>query len=360
MNDERLDALLAATNPTSDASIRSLDLGAAESELMEEIMATTSQTDLGMVGSPPGPTADPRRRYRLVVGLVAAAAAIAVAIVGVRMATDETMPSSEPTPVDLDPTAPHVLLDLPGWSMDYVYEDESLMVETGTTVRSGESRFTDGEHDLSINWYLADQYEGYYDDRSEVSAREDVTVLGHPASMVTYGETEFAAMVEPTGDYFMEVRGDLGSKPAYLDALAALRSVSVEDWYAALPADAVVPIERGRVVDEMLAPIPVPSGFDATALRTDPWVKTRYHVAADVTSAVTCAWAQQWDAARTGGDEAGAQAAVDAMTSSTTWPILVEIAPDGGFAQMVWEIAGEMAAGTLDVATLEESIGCAR
>jgi hypothetical protein len=53
------------------------------------------------------------------------------------------------------------------------------------------------------------------------------------------------------------------------------------------------------------------------------------------------------------------QEAVDAMATSTTWPILVEIEPDGGFAQSIWETAGEMAAGTLDVAGLEESTGCA-
>lgn len=99
MNDQELDELVAAAAPVSEAWIAALDLGDAETELMEEIMATTGtpepvlpepSTEPGMEpgmeppGQPPperSPTGGTARRFKLAVVGVAAALLVGVVVV---------------------------------------------------------------------------------------------------------------------------------------------------------------------------------------------------------------------------------------------------------------------------------------
>jgi hypothetical protein len=81
MNDDELDRMLAHAAPITDGQVAALGLRDAETELMEEIMATTP-TEVRLARTTGGPARGRRLRYRLVaVGAVAAAAAAAVLLV---------------------------------------------------------------------------------------------------------------------------------------------------------------------------------------------------------------------------------------------------------------------------------------
>ncbi|MGH9213207.1 MAG: hypothetical protein ACRD2C_21425 [Acidimicrobiales bacterium] len=91
MSDDQLDRLVADISPFSDPTVTSLDLRHAETELMEEIMATDmTEVDLG-VGGPRDETKRQRLRrgHRVAIGAVAAAAAIVAAVLVVGGGGDE-------------------------------------------------------------------------------------------------------------------------------------------------------------------------------------------------------------------------------------------------------------------------------
>lgn len=140
MNDHDLDRLVASTAPVRDAWLDGLDLRDAESELMEEIMATGNpalpssapSTDEGAPAEVPSPFDHPphsvrtprrTRRFRLAVGIGLVAATL-VGVVLVRSTTgngdDGTVhAASEPT------ISPMIADPLPdGFAVNLVYPEE--------------------------------------------------------------------------------------------------------------------------------------------------------------------------------------------------------------------------------------------
>ena len=63
--------------------------------------------------------------------------------------------------------------------------------------------------------------------------------------------------------YALELRGE-----AAAEARAELRAVSIDEWLSAMPASVVRPVESDKVVDEMVRGLPLPPGFDRSALGT--------------------------------------------------------------------------------------------
>ena len=51
--------------------------------------------------------------------------------------------------------------------------------------------------------------------------------------------------------------------------LASLHEVDVDTWLSAMPASVVQPAQQAEAVDEMLAGIPLPPGFDPASIRDD-------------------------------------------------------------------------------------------
>jgi hypothetical protein len=92
----------------------------------------------------------------------------------------------------------------------------------------------------------------------------------------------------------------------------------------------------------MLAGIPLPPGFDAASIPTSDAVRDRYQLGAQVAGTVACAWIDRWVAARRDGDEAAVREAVDAMATSTSWPILREMNAEGDYPEVLWELAAAM------------------
>ena len=141
----------------------------------------------------------------------------------------------------------------------------------------------------------------------------------------------------------------------------------VETWATRIPASSVLPSQTAATIDDILADVPTPAGFDIEPLRTAAGiVRDRYHVGADATGAVACAWIDSWVSARSAGDTATAQAAVDAMATSHEWDILVEMEAGGGWSSVLWEYADALATDApvsggrpLTIAeSYDEALGC--
>jgi hypothetical protein len=135
-------------------------------------------------------------------------------------------------------------------------------------------------------------------------------------------------------------------REGFFEVLGSIEPVDVETWLGALPDDVVRPLDRPEVVDEMLEGIPVPDTVDVEALRTEFAALSRYNLGAAVSGEVACAWLDQWVAA-TGNepDPAAAKEAEKALATSREWPILRELAPKGGWSQVVWEYSRDVEQG---------------
>ena len=350
MTDENLDRLLAAA-AVSDADVARLDLHPGERDLLEEIMSTPVLDQPDRRTDAPAP-----RHRRWLVPSVAAAAAVAVVTTtsvwapwaaddqgDVRSGRDDQVvagqgderPSAE-EPAD-EPVVsagnPLVLVDAPGWVVERV--DERAADE-------GEMTFSDGEHVLEVFWSAADQHQSYFEDRAYGNKQWPLTVLGLDGTLFRYGDsTDFTTILPADGPTFLEIRGDLGSRDAYVDLVGRLKRVDAEAWSAALPPDAVGPADASRVIGEMLGDVPLPAGFDDSVLETG-LTMDRYQLGATVSGAAACAWMDLWDDATKAGDQAAADEAVVAMRSSRRWAVLRQMDKQGDYPEAVWDTAWAM------------------
>ncbi|MFI6826187.1 hypothetical protein ACIBG5_03720 [Kribbella sp. NPDC050241] len=326
MNDHELDRLLARANPFGDDSVRRLPADAAASDLLEEIVTTTAPT----------PELRPNRRRRVIV-LVAAAAAIVIALTGVFFPRGNPAAPTSAYAAEVRAVAEanqRLLVDAPGWKVSRVDE---------FTADLGEMAFAHGNQRLDVFWRPASQYRTYSDDRAHDNTHQPIELLGQHGTIFRYGDsTDFTTILEPKGNNFLEIRADLGSEAAYRELIGKLKSVGVDEWLDALPASAVKPADNKKAVDGMLEGLPLPDGFDKAPLYQQT-VNDRYQVGARVTGAVSCAWLNQWTAAKKSGDKAKVAEAVAAMKTSHSWPILKEMAKGGDYPRVLWSYADSIA-----------------
>ena len=141
---------------------------------------------------------------------------------------------------------------------------------------------------------------------------------------------------------------------AFVETLEDIHRVGAEGWLEALPDSAVAPRAQAATVQEMLRGIPVPPGFVAPEETGE--TRDRYQLGAKVAGAVACALIER-----------GGKEAVEALASSRSWPILLEMNAEGDYPEVVWQYAdalngtGDVPAGKPGV-TVEESyrgaLGC--
>lgn len=311
-------AAMAAANPSPTVALTA-EIG--ERDLERELARAIA---LGRAPSQPVPAGDraatepgatrggPRALFGL--GLAAAIVLAALLVFGGWLGSGGSgRPEFAAAAIRVAEANPRLLVTAAGWKIVRADEFEP---------DSGELRFSDGSRYLSVNWYPAQYYGNTLDDRADVSAPERGTLLGQRATTVEYSPVEYATMLSPQGSVFVEVRGRLGSKPAYDEILHSLRSVGVEAWLDAMPPSTVRPDARADVIDRMLRGIPLPPDFDATALQGKDSISNHSSLAVAVGNAVACAWVDSWIAARAAGDDAAAERAVAAMASSAEWPIV--------------------------------------
>ena len=281
-----------------------------------------------------------RRSLTLAAGLGAALVAVVLLLSGV-FAGGGGHPAFATAAIEVAEANPRLLVGAPGWRV----------VDAGEFgANEGQMTFSDGPHQLALNWYPASSYGHYLRDRAQVSRPQRSQLLGRTATTVDYARNEFATMLAPVGQVFVEVRGRLGSRDDYESVIASLRPVDVDTWLAALPASVVGPDARAQTVARMLRRVPLPPGFDPGVLEGESAVLNHYALAVKVADAVSCAWVESWIAARRAGDSVATRAAVEAMAGSQSWPLVLQMEREveGGWAANIRKATGELKRGYLN------------
>lgn len=288
-----------------------------------------------------------------------------------------TEPAPDPTSTSIveeeAPEFPYLVLDASGWEIEHMAHMEGP-VPTGedTSGRTPQGRAAalevqwvsgGGEAQMNIETGGFADLDSLILDREASGTRiDDAVVLGVTAVVLRY-DGDHTAMWSIEDDVY-EFRANLGEEE-FRSLLSSLKPVEREEWVDTLP-DTIV-TDRPAAVAEYLRDIPVPDGLDTTTLGAG-FAEHWYFVGADVVSAVSCGWIDQWGAGKAAGDEEAMTEAIDAMATSRDWGILIEMDQEGGFSSVIWEYADAIAGdGTVvggRVLTVEESyenaLGCYR
>jgi hypothetical protein len=279
-----------------------------------------------------------RWRRRRVLGLAAPAlaAAVAAVVLGITLTGNGSDQAWAAALVRVAEAAPRLLVDEDGWEITRADQ---------FSVDYGEMTLAKDGQELEIKWLPAAKYEHYLDKRvAELEDLGTARAADVEARLFRYrGQNDHVALWLD-GDYMVEARGIAPDADAFREMLASLHEVDVDTWLSAMPASVVQPAQQAQAVDEMLAGVPLPPGFDTASIPTSDAVRDRYQLGAQVAGAVACAWIDRWVTARRAGDEATAREAVDAMATSRTWPVLREMSEDGGYPEVLWELAAAMEA----------------
>lgn len=292
---------------------------------------------------------------RVALGLGVAAAVAAVAILAVGSNGRGGSPAFAAEAIRVAEANPRLLVTEPGWRVKTATQ---FSPENGTVIFDD-----DRGHRLEMNWTDASQYPVLLGDRRREGIPSfTLRVLGEPAPTFHQGALldipDYETLIPPSGPTFAYVRGSTVDRAQYVEVIESLEPTDVETWLSAMPDSVVDPNESAETVDEMLEGIPLPPGFDVNAILDDIEVGSRYHLAARVTSYVTCGWLDRWVAAERSGDDHAANRAVQAMATSRDWPILKEIGQQGGWSQSVWEYADELAAGEVSRQVYDQEMNC--
>ncbi len=291
------------------------------------------------------------RRSIVVAGAAAAACVVAGALVAtaggsrdpveVGPSTDSSAPETDVGDADDFAGVTRYLVTAAGWGVTDV--DESSGPEYGGHV--GELELTDGSRLITLNWYPADQYDNFVDDRQNgAESTSHTTIDGHDALVFDEGSRRTLSAWWLDGDNVFGLRGDNFTLDEYLAVVATVREVDQDTWLAALPAGTVTPDDRAAAVEATLAELPVPDSLDVDALIATGTANDAHAVELEVTNAVICGWVQQWVDGTASGNAAAVDEATRAMTSSREWPPLVETA-SGTMKEFIWDVADAMAAG---------------
>lgn len=317
----------------TDAGVAGLPVAEGRAELLEEIMATAPLDTVPRRSVP-----EPPRRHRWL-PVVAAAAAVAVFAGGAVWLGNQQGddPASKDRGVATAPRAAELaVLDDPAWTL----EDASLD-EYG-----GELEYHAPGKELTIKWSPSRPFDLYAEDTMEIDGPqvgERLEVLGRKALLFHYSDQDHLAVLEVLDEAMLEIRGEGMTEPAFRNLLAGLTPIAAGDLDAALPERFISDEERPGVIEEMLAPIPLPEGFDASSIESTEWM--RYDLGADVVGAVVCEWVLQYRDAMRGDVAIAPEVAQEALATSRDWPILQEMKRQGDYPDVVWEISDEIVAG---------------
>lgn len=299
-------------------------------------------------------------RRGLVLGPVALAACLAVAVVVTQLGGGEHTRAFAAEAVRLAKSSPRLLVDGDGWKVTRVDE---------WSAGTGEMTFAAGKRELELHWWPASQDgtqapAGTGKDSDYEAAAQ---VLGTPVTVHRYSGTNDYTAYWHDGDTTIEARALAANPAEFVALLHRLQQVDVNSWLTAMPASAVTPQDHGDAVAKMLDGLPVPSGLNVDRLRTSTVTRDRYQLGSQVAGAVACGWIAQWVDAKRTGDTAAARQAVGALATSRRWPILNEMNADGDYPEAVWQFADALAGnGTVTMgkpgmtvaSTYKDALGC--
>ena len=132
--------------------------------------------------------------------------------------------------------------------------------------------------------------------------------------------------------------GPFGSLDEFVDTVAGVQTIDDAAWQAALPDGVVGQMDQANIVAELLVGVPLPEGFDVEAL-ADGTTNDRYQFIARVSGAVACGWLDQWFTGEETRDSELQASAASALATSHDWPMLIEIADQGAWSDVLWEHA---------------------
>jgi hypothetical protein len=342
------------TRAITDQQVAALPIHGGRAELLEEIMSTPVDQVDHVDHSPEGRT--PRRRARTWTAVAAAAAVVATvgALAAWRVpdgapaghttfadgsgdtaAPHRTGPAtSQPTsgafasPAPSVPGGRYVALNQPGWEVTSLFDDPS-----GFDLFYGQ-----GAAELDITTYPASQYSSYVDDReADLGSPVPLTVLGRAAGLWTYAADDHEILRAAEGDWFIGIRATGMSEDAFRAALSDMVQTDAAGFARSLPSGVVTPDNRERAIRHLLRGVDTPPGFTPADVKLSGF-NDAYQSAAQVAGSVGCAWIDVWD----GGSPADRQAALDAFEGSRSWPLLREIADQGGYSSGFWSIADQL------------------
>ncbi len=320
----------------TDDAISQLPLEAGRAELLEEIM-TTVAPDRHTEPTPLRAS----RRHRWMAPL--AAAAVVAGLAGGTLWWQQHGPQQDDSnhvagSLGL-PEGQAVVLDAPGWKVDSLGGDGI--------------RFVNGDANLEITSYAADDYESYVKDREYIvdppAPGAPVTVLDRPGQLWDYSADDHTVIREVEDGHWMEFRGAGMDQDGFLALLGQLRFSSDAEFNAALPDDYVTTDERDVAAQKIIGDIREVShaGFpDGTSLRLGAGEsKDRYQFGAEVAGAYACAWIEAFDNASAHGQADQAAEAARVLGTSRQWPILEEMNAKGDYPEVVWDYADRVVTG---------------
>lgn len=270
------------------------------------------------------------RRLSLVFAVFACAAAIA-AIVFSGGSIDSIRQGGSPAFADaavrVAEANPRLLITAPGWR---IVEAKSFRT------RYGQLLFGDGDRQARLVWFPAPSHpKALGDERPSAGQSWTSTVGGlQPATshlVELKSGNYFSTDFPPREGISVSLEGAFATRSEWEALMASVRSVGVEAWLDAMPAEVLRPQAFSSEAAQMLRGVAVPPGFDASAVLTESVLTNRFQAAKKLTQALTCDWVGRWRAARRGGDEGAAREAAEAMSGASRWPVLRRMARERGY-----------------------------
>ena len=119
--------------------------------------------------------------------------------------------------------------------------------------------------------------------------------------------------------------------------------------------------ERAAAADQLLGEIRAVSGAGyprgETPSFAEGYAKDYYQFGAEVAGSYACAWLEEFQNAKSH-DQAGlASEAARVLGTAREWPILKKMNADGGYSEVLWQLADEAVAGKVPD-WYREGLGC--
>jgi hypothetical protein len=356
MTDDQLHNLLTAANPLTADRARGLDLAEAQDDLLERLLMQPT-------AGPTRVTRPHRRRVFWRVGL--AVGAVVVVLVALLSLRDDSGKQGSGTAwaaeqVRFAEASPLVLLGADGWWVEYANEESAQTGELrfrlgpappppGVTVMKPGKRIPVDTTAASLNWTGGRIGMWLRDRAASAELTTSASVLGTTAHVYQYeggtpGHRDITALFRYDGRV-LEFRAGVADIAAFRGLLAKLTRVDTDSWLSAMPASVVKAQDRGTVIKQMLQGVTVPPRFDPKDIKGPNLTKDRYQLGAAVVGTVACQWFKRWSDARHAGNRGKEQEAIAALATAQRWPIMKEMAKQGGYPDVLSEFAAAMPTG---------------
>jgi hypothetical protein len=409
MSDEKFERELRAANPVPKQTLEALDLADGETSLAEAIVAQAAPA-----GEHVAHQARPRRPRSApalaAVGVAAAAVAVIVVLAG--GGASQSSPAYGAELVRFAESTPLLLLEGPDWRVDSVSQTGQGLYMARSSRGTGSMEFITGppiadeitrisadgtvssmppkavrQRKVELSWrkgkleFSGAQFPGAPVIRPAKAPVLDTTALVNTRAERLYsrsagkthvitlggpGDRQMVAIWKEDG-LLIEMRAWVSNLAEFEERLDWVAKVDSGTWLDAMPASVVKAADHDAAVREMLKGIPVPEGFRPSQIPDEGLTTNRDQVAGSVTGIVSCLWFRQWGEARRAGDRAAATEAERAMTTYKSWPILRQMAKDGGYPETIVKLVASMSSGVWQygphryrLLPKAEGLGCAR